>query len=111
MTTYAYRGRRSGELVKGRLKGESHDAVALRLADMGVIPVDIQPIEESVDPLTALRARLATSIALFYWRLRERDANDEYRNKLLTTEQGSITFLAALDTLGRERFIAAFDQL
>ena len=58
-----------------------------------------------------LRARLATSIALFYWRLRERDAHDEYRNKLLATEQSSITFLVALDTLGRAAFRAAFDQL
>ena len=58
-----------------------------------------------------IRARLATSITLFYWRLRERDANDEYRNKLLASEQSAITFLVALDELGRQRFLAAFDQL
>ncbi len=58
-----------------------------------------------------VRARLATSITLFYWRLRERDPEDEYRKKLLATEQGAISFLAALDELGRRRFLAAFDQL
>ncbi len=58
-----------------------------------------------------IRARLATSIALFYWRLRERDPDDEYRNKLLATEQSAAAFLVALDELGRERFLAAFDQL
>ncbi|MDJ0750451.1 MAG: phosphotransferase [Woeseiaceae bacterium] len=58
-----------------------------------------------------VRARLATSIALFHWRLRERDPDDEYRNKLLATERTPDVFLAALDELGRERFLAAFDQL
>ena len=58
-----------------------------------------------------VRARLATSITLFYWRLRERDPADEYRSKLLATEQSAVDFLVALDELGRERFLAAFDQL
>jgi len=58
-----------------------------------------------------IRARLATSITLFYWRLRERDPDDEYRKKLLATEQSAIAFLVSLDKLGRERFLAAFDQL
>ena len=58
-----------------------------------------------------VRARLATSIALFHWRLRERDPDDEYRNKLLATERTPDVFLAALDQLGRKRFLAALDQL
>ncbi len=58
-----------------------------------------------------VRARLATSITLLFWRLREREADDEYRNKLLATEKDAIAFLIALDELGRERFLAAFDQL
>ena len=58
-----------------------------------------------------VRARLATSITLFYWRLRERDPDDEYRKKLVATEQSAIAFLVRLDELGRERFLAAFDQL
>ncbi len=58
-----------------------------------------------------VRARLATSITLFHWRLRERDPDDEYRNKLLATERTPDAFLAALDELGRARFLEAIDQL
>ncbi len=58
-----------------------------------------------------VRARLATSVALCYWRLRERNADDDYRNKLLTTDQSTLQFLAALDDLGREGFAAALAQL
>lgn len=58
-----------------------------------------------------VRARLATSITLFFWRLRERSDDDEYRNKLLAGEQDAISFLVALDELGRERFLAELDQL
>ncbi len=58
-----------------------------------------------------VRARLATSISLFHWRLRERDPDDEYRTKLLATERTPDVFLAALDELGRKPFLAALDQL
>ena len=58
-----------------------------------------------------IRARLATSITLFYWRLRERDPDDAYRNKLLATEQSAIAFLVTLDELGREAFFEALAQL
>lgn len=74
----------------------------------GTLPLEHDELRLLFD---LVRARLATSITLFYWRLRERDPEDEYRNKLLATEQDAITFLAALDTLGRKRFCAAFDQL
>ncbi|MDJ0712238.1 MAG: phosphotransferase [Woeseiaceae bacterium] len=69
-------------------------------------------LDEELDLLfDLLRSRLATSITLLYWRSRERDAEDEYRNKLLASEQSAISFLRALDALGRERFRRAFDQL
>ena len=51
-----------------------------------------------------VRARLATTISLLYWRLRERPPDDEYRHKSLQTERTASHFLAALDRLGREHF-------
>ena len=58
-----------------------------------------------------IRARLATSITLLYWRVHERDANDEYCSNLLVGEQSAVGFLAALDALGRDRFLEVLDQL
>ena len=51
-----------------------------------------------------IRARLATTITLLYWRLRTRSENDPYRQKVLDLEGGAGKFLAALDGLGRHRF-------
>jgi len=50
-------------------------------------------------------ARLATTVALLYWRLGERPATDPYRRKLLETESGAARFLAALQSLGRDAFL------
>lgn len=53
-----------------------------------------------------VRARLATTITLLYWRLRDRPPGDDYRRKSLAVEKTATHFLAALERLGR----AAFDQ-
>ena len=50
-------------------------------------------------------ARLATTVALLYWRLGERPATDPYRRKLLETESGAARFLAALQALGRDAIL------
>ena len=65
-----------------------------------------------VDVLFELvRARLATSITLLYWRLRDRPPSDEYRRKSLQLERNASHFLVALDTLGRERFLNEIKRL
>ena len=49
MPNYAYRGRDArGGLVSGRLEGADSGAVADQLLAIGVTPVDIQPVAESV---------------------------------------------------------------
>ena len=66
----------------------------------------VTPLQE--DELKLLfdlvRARLATTITLLYWRLRARSKDDEYRQKTLRLEGDAIHFLAALDGLGRTSF-------
>ncbi len=51
-----------------------------------------------------VRARLATTVTLLYWRLRARPGDDAYRQKTLQSEAGAIRFLQALDDLGRIEF-------
>jgi len=51
-----------------------------------------------------IRARLATTVTLLYWRLRERPAHDEYRQKSLLLEGSASHFLAVLDRLGKQKF-------
>ena len=58
-----------------------------------------------------VRARLATSIALLYWRLQDRPADDEYRCKSLESERNASHFLAALDTAGRSFFTKEIREL
>ena len=50
-------------------------------------------------------ARLATTVALLYWRLGERPATDPYRRKVLASESGAARFLAALQHMGRGAFL------
>lgn len=52
-----------------------------------------------------VRARLATTITLLYWRLAARDDDDPYRQKTLDREAGAYAFLTALDELGRADFL------
>ncbi len=58
-----------------------------------------------------VRARLATSIGLLYWRLQDRPESDEYRRKSLETESNASQFLAALDSIGREDFISKIKEI
>ena len=51
-----------------------------------------------------VRARLATTITLLFWRLGARDRNDPYREKTLADEADAIRFLGALHALGRDGF-------
>jgi len=51
-----------------------------------------------------VRARLATTITLLYWRLEARDEDDPYRQKTLELESGASQFLQLLDRIGRTAF-------
>lgn len=57
-----------------------------------------------------VRARLATTLTLLYWRLGARDHDDLYRQKTLQGESDAGRFLAALDTLGRQGFLQTLRQ-
>jgi Ser/Thr protein kinase RdoA (MazF antagonist) len=58
-----------------------------------------------------IRARLATTITVLYWRLRERSEGDAYRQKTLQLEGSASQFLAALDGLGRSGFASKINPL
>lgn len=51
-----------------------------------------------------VRARLATTITLLYWRLEARDEDDPYRQKTLELEGSASQFLELLDRMGRVEF-------
>lgn len=51
-----------------------------------------------------VRARLATTITLLFWRLNARQDHDPYRQKTLAEESGAVRFLEALDAVGRTEF-------
>ena len=51
-----------------------------------------------------VRARLATTITLLFWRLGARHDHDAYRQKTLDEEADAVHFLAALDAIGRGEF-------
>jgi len=53
-----------------------------------------------------IRARLATTVSMLYWRLSARSKDDAYRQSTLSQESGAQVFLARLDGVGRK----AFDQ-
>jgi Ser/Thr protein kinase RdoA (MazF antagonist) len=53
-----------------------------------------------------VRARLATTITLLFWRLAARSDGDPYREKTLQEEADAIRFLVALDAIGRQSFSA-----
>ena len=52
-----------------------------------------------------VRGRLATTVALLYWRLAARGQDDPYREKALADESDAAQFLGLLDSLGREAFL------
>jgi len=51
-----------------------------------------------------VRARLAMTVTMLYWRLSVRDEDDPYRKKALEIEGGAERYLALLDSLGRDGF-------
>ncbi|MGI9233768.1 MAG: phosphotransferase [Woeseiaceae bacterium] len=61
-----------------------------------------------------VRARLAATITLLFWRLGARSPDDPYREQTLREEADAIRFLAVLDRLGRasflEQIVAAIPQ-
>jgi len=71
-----------------------------------VTPLDQDEIAVIFD---LVRARLATTITLLYWRLSARDENDPYRQKTLRLEAGAADYLVALDGLGRAAFTEQID--
>ncbi len=73
-----------------------------------VLPVRADEIEVLFD---VVRARLATTISVLYWRLAERPSGDPYREKTLQTEGEAIRFLEALDSLGRDGFVAGIRRV
>ncbi len=59
MNTFTYKGRSGrGELVSGRLDAESADAVANRLLNIGITPIDIRAASGGDDALEGLWRRL-----------------------------------------------------
>jgi Ser/Thr protein kinase RdoA (MazF antagonist) len=66
----------------------------------------VTPLQENeiASLFDLVRARLATTITLLYWRLAVRDEQDSYRQKTLRLEASAIDFLHALDSLGRAPF-------
>jgi len=51
-----------------------------------------------------VRARLAMTVTMLYWRFSVRDEDDPYRKKALETEIGAERYLALLDSMGRGEF-------
>lgn len=89
------------------LRAGDGDALALIApfiaAYHSVLPLQVDEIELLFD---LVRARLATTITLLYWRLSARAEKDPYREKTLRSEGGAARFLSALDELGRDTFRA-----
>ncbi|MGI9238431.1 MAG: phosphotransferase [Woeseiaceae bacterium] len=67
----------------------------------------VSPLQECEQVLLfdLVRARLAATITLLFWRLGARRTDDPYRQKTLREEEDAIRFLAVLDELGRTRFL------
>lgn len=57
-----------------------------------------------------VRARLATTITLLFWRLDARSDDDLYRQKTLARESDAMDFLTALDDLGRAAFLRGLQR-
>lgn len=75
-----------------------HAALALDRAEIDVL-------------FDVVRGRLATSVTLLHWRLRDRPESDQYRRKSLLLESNASHFLAALDATGRDHFTLEIRQL
>lgn len=66
-----------------------------------VLPIDSLEADLLFD---LVRARLATTVTMLYWRLSSRPADDPYRQKALTLEGDAARFLNLLDSTGALRF-------
>ena len=66
----------------------------------------VEPLQEAETGLLfdLVRARLATTLVLIYWRLAVRPVDDPYRQKSRELESGASHFLGMLDNLGRHKF-------
>jgi Ser/Thr protein kinase RdoA (MazF antagonist) len=94
------------------LRRDGDDPLALVLPFMAGYNAVAAFAQSELDVLfDVVRARLATSITLLYWRLRDRPENDEYRRKSLLSESNASQFLAALDSTGRKQFISQISKL
>lgn len=58
MAHFEYRGRRAGQSVTGRIEAPSSDGAALRLADLGVVPVSIKAAPAQAARIDAFFERL-----------------------------------------------------
>ena len=58
-----------------------------------------------------IRARLATSITLLQWRLHTRGSGDAYSEASAASEDDAAGFLAALDSIGKKRFLERLRQV
>jgi len=69
----------------------------------------VTPLRDSELALlyTLVRTRLATTIAILYWRLADRAPSDPYRQQSLESEADAGAFLQALSKMGREEFTNA----
>lgn len=72
-----------------------------------VLPLRDDELEMLFD---LVRGRLATTIAILFWRLGARSKDDPYREKTLRMEGGAVQFLASLDRLGRDAFAARLSR-
>ena len=58
-----------------------------------------------------VRLRLATTTALLWWRLREKDPDDPYRRQTLAAEASAAVFAGRLDSLGKAAFTADLERV
>ena len=94
------------------LRANGDDALALiRPFVAGYHAVAGLDVAEARVLFDLVRARLATSITLLYWRLQDRPESDEYRRKSLRLESNASYFLAALDSIGRREFTKEINNI
>jgi Ser/Thr protein kinase RdoA (MazF antagonist) len=110
-----------GDIMKAPLAFDVAIAASyLRVFDAEPLRFIVPFVENyhSITPLDSLeadllfdlvRARLAMTVTLLYWRLGARREDDPYRQKALDAESGAERYLEALDSLGRTAFRHALD--
>ncbi len=105
-----------GDMVEAPLVNELAVAAAYLRAPPGDALRYVAPLVAGFDETTRLereeisllfdlvRARLATTICILWWRLAARGPEDAYRDAAIAKESGAGRFLAALERLGRDEF-------